>query len=60
MERHIGYKYSTPTVRYGFTKPDDKPIYTEEINVISAMEIRFPGRFSFKMSEPWVSKLATG
>jgi hypothetical protein len=44
-------------VRYGFTKPGDKPIHTEEVNIISAMEIPSPGRFSFKMSEPWVNIL---
>src|SRR5260221_13362004 len=38
----------------GFTKPDDKPIHTEEIILISSVEICSPGRFSFKMSEPWV------
>ena len=36
----------------GFMKPGDKPIHTEEVSLISSMEICSPGRFSFKMSEP--------
>ena len=37
----------------GFTKSGDKPIHTEKISLISSVEICSPGRFSFKMSEPW-------
>ena len=37
----------------GFMKPGGKPIHTEEVILISSMEICSLGRFSFKMSEPW-------
>src|SRR5260370_23526498 len=51
---HVCGQLSVTLGSLGFTKPDDKPIHTEEISLISSVEICSPGRFSFKMSEPWV------